>query len=130
MTSFLANHAAMFLGPWACGSECCSSNSNAPDISQKGLIGIQSHHSREKMSKKKTLKNCKPYDANSHFSSSCLAVIMHPSDPISRRGDASIRSLQIEQISPSYSLRFGLQVIANGAMSGPWPQTDRRTLVK
>ena len=52
MTSFLANHAAMFLGPWACGSECCSSNSNAPDISQKGLIGIQSHHSREKMSKK------------------------------------------------------------------------------
>ena len=52
MTSFLANHAAMFLGPWACGSECCSSNSNAPDISQKGFIGIQSHHSREKMSKK------------------------------------------------------------------------------
>ena len=52
MTSFLANHAAMFLGPWACESECCSSNSNAPDISQKGLIGIQSHHSREKMSKK------------------------------------------------------------------------------
>ena len=52
VTSFLANHAAMFLGPWACGSECCSSNSNAPDISQKGLIGIQSHHSREKMSKK------------------------------------------------------------------------------
>ena len=52
MTSFLSNHAAMFLGPWACGSECCSSNSNAPDISQKGLIGIQSHHSREKMSKK------------------------------------------------------------------------------
>ena len=52
VTSFLANHAAMFLGPWSCGSECCSSNSNAPDISQKGLIGIQSHHSREKMSKK------------------------------------------------------------------------------
>ena len=52
MTSFLANHATIFLGPWACGSECCSSNSNAPDISQKGLIGIQSHHSREKMSKK------------------------------------------------------------------------------
>ena len=52
VTSFLANHAAIFLGPWACGSECCSSNSNAPDISQKGLIGIQSHHSREKMSKK------------------------------------------------------------------------------
>ena len=49
---FLANHAAMFLGPWACGSECCSSNSNAPDTIQKGLIGIQSHHSREKMSKK------------------------------------------------------------------------------
>ena len=48
VTSFLANHAAMFLGPWACGSECCSCNSNAPDISQKGLIGIQSHHSREK----------------------------------------------------------------------------------
>ena len=42
----------MFLGPWACGSECCSSNSNAPDTSQKGLIGIQSHHPREKMSKK------------------------------------------------------------------------------
>ena len=35
-----------------CGSECCSSNSNAPDTSQKGLIGIQSHHSREKMAKK------------------------------------------------------------------------------
>ena len=35
-----------------CGSECCSSNSNAPDTSQKGLIGIQSHHSRGKMSKK------------------------------------------------------------------------------
>ena len=52
MTSFLANHAAMFLRSRACGSECCSSNSNAPDISQKGLIGIQSHHSREKMSKK------------------------------------------------------------------------------
>ena len=32
-----------------CGSECCSSNSNAPDTSQKGLIGIQSHHSRGKM---------------------------------------------------------------------------------
>ena len=42
----------MFLGPWACGSECCSSNPNAPDTSQKGLIGIQSHHSKEKMSKK------------------------------------------------------------------------------
>ena len=42
----------MFLGPWACGSECCSSNSNAPDTSQKGLIGIQSHYPREKMSKK------------------------------------------------------------------------------
>ena len=52
VTSFLANHAAMFLGPWACGSECCSSNINAPDTSQKGLISIQSHHSREKMSKK------------------------------------------------------------------------------
>ena len=52
VTSFLANHAAMFLGPWARASECCSSNSNAPDISQKGLIGIQSHHSMEKMSKK------------------------------------------------------------------------------
>ena len=35
-----------------CGSECCGSNSNAPDTSQKGLIGIQSHHSRGKMSKK------------------------------------------------------------------------------
>ena len=52
MTSFLANHAAMFIGPWACGSECCSSNSNAPDTSQKGLIGFQSHHPREKISKK------------------------------------------------------------------------------
>ena len=52
VTSFLANHAAMFLGPWACGSECCSSNSNASDTIQKGLIGIQSHHPREKMSKK------------------------------------------------------------------------------
>ena len=37
-----------------CGSECCSSNSNAPDTSQKSLIGIQSHHSRGKMAKKKT----------------------------------------------------------------------------
>ena len=37
-----------------CGSECCSSNSNAPDTSQKGLIGIQSHHSRGKTAKKKT----------------------------------------------------------------------------
>ena len=35
-----------------CGSECCSCNSNAPDTSQKGLIGIQSHHSRGKMAKK------------------------------------------------------------------------------
>ena len=52
VTSFLANHAAMFLGPWVCGSECCSSNSNAPDTSQKGLISIQSHYPREKMSKK------------------------------------------------------------------------------
>ena len=52
VTSFLANHAAMFLGPWACGSECCSSNPNAPDTCQKGLIGIQSYHSKEKMSKK------------------------------------------------------------------------------
>ena len=52
VTSFLANYAAMFLGPWACGSECCRSNSNGPGISQKGLIGIQSHHSRKKMSKK------------------------------------------------------------------------------
>ena len=39
-----------------CGSECCSSNSNAPDTSQKGLIGIQSHHSREKC-RKKLVKN-------------------------------------------------------------------------
>ena len=35
-----------------CGYECCSSNSNAPDISQKGLIGIQSHHFRGKGAKK------------------------------------------------------------------------------
>ena len=38
-----------------CGSECCSSNSNAPDTCQKGLIGIQSHHSRGKMARKKKL---------------------------------------------------------------------------
>ena len=56
VTSFLANHAAMFLGPWACGSECCSSNSNAPDTSQKGLIGIQSHHPREKNVEKRSWK--------------------------------------------------------------------------
>ena len=52
---------------------------------------------------------------------------MHPSDPVSRRGDASIRPLQTVQISPSYSPRFGPHVIANGAMSGPWPQTNRQT---
>ena len=52
---------------------------------------------------------------------------MHPSDPVSQRGDASIRSLQSVQISPSYSLRFGPHVIANGAMSGPWPQTNKQT---
>ena len=42
-------HVSWAVGLWA---ECCSSNSNAPDFSQKGLIGIHSHHSREKMSKK------------------------------------------------------------------------------
>ena len=52
---------------------------------------------------------------------------MHPSDPVSRRGDASIRPLQTVQISPSYSPRFGPHVIANGAMSGPWPQIDKQT---
>ena len=38
------------------------------------------------------------------------------------------------QISPGYSPWFGLRLIANNAMSGPWLQTskltDRRTLVK
>ena len=74
-----------------------------------------------------SILTCKPYDANSHFSSSCHALIMHPSDPVSRRGDASIRPLQTVQISSSYSSRFGPHVIANGAMSGPWPQTDKQT---
>ena len=40
---------------------------------------------------------------------------------------APIRSLQSVQVSPSYSLRFGPHVIANGAMSGPWPQTNKQT---
>ena len=52
---------------------------------------------------------------------------MHPSDPVSRRGDASIRPLHTVQIPPGYSPRFGLHLIANGAMSGPWPQTDKQT---
>ena len=52
---------------------------------------------------------------------------MHPSDPVSRRGDASIRSLQTVQISPGYSPQFGPHVIANVAVSGPWPQTDKQT---
>ena len=52
---------------------------------------------------------------------------MHPSDPVSRRGDALIRSLQTVQISPGYSPRFVPHVIANVAMSGPWPQTNRQT---
>ena len=44
-----------------------------------------------------SILTCKPYDANSHFSSSCHALIMHPSDPVSQRGDASIRPLQTVQ---------------------------------
>ena len=52
---------------------------------------------------------------------------MHPSDPVSRRGDGPIRSLQSVQISPGYSPWFGLRLIANDAMSGPWPQTNKRT---
>ena len=63
---------------------------------------------------------------------------MHPSDPVARRGDALIRPLHNVQISPGYSPWFGLLLIANAVMSGPWPQTnkqtnkltDRRTLVK
>ena len=74
-----------------------------------------------------SILTCKPYDSNSHFSSSYHALIMHPSDPVSQRGDGPIRSLQSVQISPSYSLRFGPHVIANGAMSGPWPQTNKQT---
>ena len=74
-----------------------------------------------------SILTCKPNDANSHFSSSCHALIMHPSDPVSRRGDASIRPLQTVQISPRYSSRFRPHVIANGAMSGPWPQTNKQT---
>ena len=49
------------------------------------------------------------------------------SDPVSRRGEASIRPLQTVQISPGYSPWFGLRLIANDAMSGPWPQTDKQT---
>ena len=64
----------MFLGPWACGSECCSSNSNAPDTSQKALIGIQSHHSREKMSKKAREK---PAEAGSASVSPYGAVLSY-----------------------------------------------------
>ena len=37
---------------------------------------------------------------------------MRPSDPVSRRGDAPIRSLQTVQISSGYSARFGPHVIA------------------
>ena len=74
-----------------------------------------------------SILTCKPYDANLHFSSSCHALIIHPSDPVSRRGDTSIRPLQTVQISHGYSPRFGLHVIANDAMSGPWPQTNRQT---
>ena len=74
-----------------------------------------------------SILTCKPYDANSHFSSSCHALIMRPSDPVARRGDAPIRPLHTLQISPGYSPRFGPHVIANVAMSGPWPQTNRQT---
>ena len=74
-----------------------------------------------------SILTCKPYYANSHFSSSCHALIMHPSDPVARRGDAPIRPLHTVQISPGYSPRFGPHVIANGAMSGPWPQTNKQT---
>ena len=52
---------------------------------------------------------------------------MRPSDPVSRRGDAPIRALQTVQISPGYSPWFGLRLIANDVMSGPWPQTNKRT---
>ena len=52
---------------------------------------------------------------------------MHRTGPVSRRGDASIRPLQTVQISSSYSPRFGPPLIANGAMSGPWPQTNKQT---
>ena len=69
---------------------------------------------------------CKPYDANSHVSSSCDALIMHRSDPVFRREDASIRTLQTVQISPRYSPRSGLHLIANDAMSRPWPPTDKQ----
>ena len=81
MTSFLANHAAMFLGPWACGSECCSSNSNAPDTSQKGLIGIQSHHSREKMSKKAREKPAEAGSASMSPYGSVLSYELVTSQP-------------------------------------------------
>ena len=79
--TFLANHTAMFLGPWACGSECCSSNSNAPDISQKGLIGIQSHHSREKMSKKAREKPAKAGSASVSPYGSVLGYELVTSQP-------------------------------------------------
>ena len=52
---------------------------------------------------------------------------MHPSDPVARRGDAPIRPLHTVQISPGYSPWFGLHLIANAVMSGPWPQTNKRT---
>ena len=71
----------MFLGPWACGSECCSSNSNAPDISQKGLIGIQSHHSREKMSKKAREKPAKAGSASVSPYGSVLGYELVTSQP-------------------------------------------------
>ena len=74
-----------------------------------------------------SILTCKPYDANSHFSSSCHAHTMHRSGPVSRRGDASIRPLHTVQISPGYSPWFGLRLIANDVMSGPWPQTNKQT---
>ena len=81
VTSFLTNHAAMFLGPWACGSECCSSNSNAPDTSQKGLIGIQSHHPRENMLKKAREKPAETGSASVSPYGSVLAMNWWRSQP-------------------------------------------------
>ena len=52
---------------------------------------------------------------------------MRRSDPVARRGDAPIRPLHTVQISPGYSPWFGLHLIANDAMSGPWPQTNKQT---
>ena len=65
------------------GSECCSSNSNAPD--QKGLIGIQSHHSMGKMAKKTREKTEEAGSASVSPCSSVLGyelVTSQPSRPI------------------------------------------------